>query len=213
VTHLGDARQFVERNQDRKQFDIIFGDAFNDFSVPWHLTTREFNDKLARMMEPDGVYMINIIDVYESDAIADTKAIAAAKKKAKGEPSPEALARAKKRELAVAHENGGFLGAWVKTARLTFPHIYVFGTDSKPGAGLRETFVVVASKTPLDLDTLGGREGDPEFFNNGQLVEPKAYGPEDMEALEVRSKGIVLTDDFAPVENLLAPVAATRGED
>ncbi len=80
VTHLGDARQFVERNQDKKQFDIIFGDAFNDFSVPWHLTTREFNDKLSRMMEPDGVYMINIIDVYESDAKADSKAEAAVKK-------------------------------------------------------------------------------------------------------------------------------------
>jgi spermidine synthase len=63
-TTWGDARQFVERNQDRKQYDLIFGDAFNDFSVPWHLTTREFNDKLAKMLSPEGVYMINIIDVY-----------------------------------------------------------------------------------------------------------------------------------------------------
>ena len=34
-----------------------------------------------------------------------------------------------------------------------------------------------------------------------------------MDELEVRSRGIVLTDDFAPVENLLAPVAATRGDE
>ena len=47
-TTWGDARQFVERNQDRKKYDLVFGDAFNDFSVPWHLTTREFNDKIAR---------------------------------------------------------------------------------------------------------------------------------------------------------------------
>ncbi|MDE2507881.1 MAG: fused MFS/spermidine synthase, partial [Planctomycetota bacterium] len=46
VTTWGDARQFVENNQGKKQYDVIFGDAFNDFSVPWHLTTREFNDKL-----------------------------------------------------------------------------------------------------------------------------------------------------------------------
>ena len=74
VTHWGDARQFVERNQDNKQFDLIFGDAFNDFSVPWHLTTREFNDKLASMLTDDGVYMINIIDAYESDARAERNA-------------------------------------------------------------------------------------------------------------------------------------------
>ena len=71
VTHLGDARQYVERTGPSRRFDIVFGDAFNDFSVPWHLTTREFNDKLAAMMAPDGVYMINIIDKYTSDEHAD----------------------------------------------------------------------------------------------------------------------------------------------
>jgi spermidine synthase len=211
ITHLGDARQFVERNQDRKQFDIVFGDAFNDFSVPWHLTTREFNDKLSKMMEPDGVYMINIIDVYESDAKAESKADNAVKKMTN--PPANALEFEKKKEHATALGLGGFLGAWVKTAKLTFPNIYVFGTDNDPGSGLRETFVVVASKTPLDLDTLGGREDDPKFFNNDRLVEPRPYGKLHMDELEVRSQGIVLTDDFAPVENLLAPVAATRGDD
>ena len=54
-------------------------------------------------------------------------------------------------------------------ARKTFPHIYVFGTDDNPGSGLRETFVVVASKAPLDIDALGGREGDPKFFQSDRL--------------------------------------------
>ena len=210
VTHWGDARQFVERNQDKKQFDIIYGDAFNDFSVPWHLTTREFNDKLARMMEPDGVYMINIIDVYESDAKAVSIAESAM---GKLKHSDTELETAKAKERAKALGLGGFLGSWVKTARETFPNIYVFGTDNDPGSGLRETFVVVASKTPLDLDTLGGREDDPKFFNNDRLVEPRPYGKLHMDELEARSHGIILTDDFAPVENLLAPVAATRGDD
>jgi hypothetical protein len=34
-----------------------------------------------------------------------------------------------------------------------------------------------------------------------------------MKAISLRSRGIILTDDYAPVENLLAPVAETRGED
>ena len=164
------------------------------------------------MMEPDGVYMINIIDVYESDAKADQQG--RGRRQEADRPAgqrPGGSRRPRSRPSRSAY--GGFLGSWVKTARLTFPNIYVFGTDNDPGSGLRETFVVVASKTPLDLDTLGGRDDDPKFFSNDRLVEPKPYSPKNMDELEVRSRGIVLTDDFAPVENLLAPVAATRGDE
>ncbi len=213
-TTWGDARQFVERNQDRKQYDLIFGDAFNDFSVPWHLTTREFNDKLAKMLSPEGVYMINIIDVYESDAVAEAKAESKANDDDVTLPATrEAL---KRRELARARNYGGFLGAWIKTARLTFDHIYVYGTDADAGAGLRETFVVVASKQPLDLEKLGLRDDDPKFSHSSKGSAPRgyqAYGAKDLEAIDLRSRGIILTDDYAPVENLLAPVASTRGDD
>jgi hypothetical protein len=210
-TTWGDARQFVERHQGRAQYDLIFGDAFNDFSVPWHLTTREFNEKLANLLTPDGVYMINIIDVYESDAKAARTAAVQIQQRELG--SDEAQARVRRRRLAEARRYGGFLGAWIKTAALTFPYISVYGTDDTPGEGLRETFVVVASKQPLDLDELGGRDDDPKFFQKSKLFEPKAYGGADLAALDLRSRGIILTDDYAPVENLLAPVAATRGDD
>ena len=210
VTHLGDARQYVERNAGGKKFDIVFGDAFNDFSVPWHLTTREFNDKLAAMMADNGVYMINIIDKYVSDRHADELARRAVNKAAKLRVSldPE---EQKKIERAKALEYGGFLGSWVKTARLTFPHIYVYGTGNNPGDGTRETFVVIASKAPVDLEGLGVREVDPKFALEGATFEPQVYGADLMAELDARSRGIILTDDYAPVENLLAPVARTRG--
>jgi len=86
-TTWGDARQFVEKNQNVKKYDIVFGDAFNDFSVPWHLTTREFNDKLAKMLDDDGVYMINIIDAYESDEMIVRKAEKRITKAESGEKS------------------------------------------------------------------------------------------------------------------------------
>jgi hypothetical protein len=72
---------------------------------------------------------------------------------------------------------------------------------------------VVASKVPLDLEELGSRDDDPKFYQRGRLFEPRYYTQADLDALEVRSRGIELTDDYAPVENLLAPVAATRGKD
>jgi MFS family permease len=210
-TTWGDARQFVERHQTDKQYDLIYGDAFNDFSVPWHLTTREFNDKLARMMSPNGVYMINIIDVYESDAKAAEKARAEIEDRNITDPAEQK--RIKDRHKARALGYGGFVGAWVRTAKLTFPHVAIFGTDQNPGGGLRETFVVVASKAPIKMDDLGSRDDDPRFFDNDQLFEPRPFSPEHQKAIDIRSRGIVLTDDYAPVENLLAPVAATRGDD
>ncbi len=249
-THWGDARQFVELNQNNRQYDIIFGDAFNDFSVPWHLTTREFNEKLKKMLTPDGVYMINIIDVYLSDAEVPNKVQEeieekqeAAKQRifdewaAKGKrlnlPDEEVQKRAEeeiaklpptdeatKEKIRAKWEKkaklyGGFVGAWTKTAMLTFgkDNVYIFGTDT-PGEGRRETFVVVASMKPLDLKQLGLRKDDPRYFTpRGKQTKPKPYDEADFNTVvNDRSRGIILTDDFAPVENLLAPVAETRGE-
>jgi MFS family permease len=202
-TVWGDARQFVEkRHAGEKKYDLIFGDAFNDFSVPWHLTTRQFNDRIARMMTDDGIYMINIIDIYRSDAKAREEA-------AEGDgPFPND----EEASVAQARRVGGFLASWVETAKLTFPHIYVFGTDEPPGRGLRETFVVVAAKKAIDLEKLGVRAGDPNFYGDSPKLFTK-YGAAEMDELKTRSRGIILTDDYAPVENLLAPVAATRGDD
>jgi hypothetical protein len=210
-TYFGDARQFVVKNQGKKQYDLVFGDAFNDFSVPWHLTTKEFNDKISNLMSPDGVYMINIIDAYESDATIEEKILKRFdEEKITSDASKEAIRR---QEFARGREYGGFLGAWVKTAKLTFPHVYIFGTDDTPGSGLRETFVVVASKKPLAVTDLGAHDDDPQFFQKDKLFEPRPFPEKDQAAVDARARGIILTDDYAPVENLLAPIAKTRGDD
>lgn len=74
MTHLGlatntpietqnlDARMYLSRLPKDKKFDLVFGDAFNDFSVPYHLTTLEFHQLLKRHMSQDGIYALNIID-------------------------------------------------------------------------------------------------------------------------------------------------------
>jgi hypothetical protein len=212
-TTWGDARQFVDKSRETETYDLVFGDAFNDFSVPWHLTTREFNEKISRMLKPGGAYMINIIDAYMSDEQASENARnEIADKKITDSAAKE---RVKAQHRARARRYGGFLGAWVETAKLTFPHVAIFGTDDSPGGGLRETFVVVASKKPIKLDDLGSRDDDPRFFRDqdDRLVEPREFNEEHCMQVKRRSRGIILTDDYAPVENLLAPVAATRGED
>lgn len=176
TTHTMDARNFVDdrlRDGAQGSYDFIFGDAFNDLSVPYHLTTLEFTAKLGDLLKPSGVYMINIIDIYT-----------------------EGLGR--------------FLGAFVATARQSFPYVYVFSSSSDGPTDERDTFVVACSRQPLNLQGLGERSTDLAF--EGVLfawAEGELLGGEMATVLE-RSDGLILTDDFAPVENLLAPIYTGR---
>jgi len=82
-TLIGDARNVVDdllrANEILKangeapvRYDFVYGDAFNDFSVPWHLTTLEFNEKVKTLLNPDsGVYLINVIDAWPLTAIGE----------------------------------------------------------------------------------------------------------------------------------------------
>jgi len=62
----GDARAYVDRVQGGEKFDIVYCDAFNAFSVPSHLTTREFTKKVAAILAPGGAYLVNCIDIFDS---------------------------------------------------------------------------------------------------------------------------------------------------
>jgi MFS family permease len=61
-----DARNFVESAVAagwRGRYDVIYLDCFNSFSVPYHLTTKEFNDKVRALLRPGGVCLTLCIDL------------------------------------------------------------------------------------------------------------------------------------------------------
>jgi MFS family permease len=58
---VGDART-VLRGRTADSADLAVGDAFGGRSVPWHLTTREFAAEVDRVLRPDGLYVVNVID-------------------------------------------------------------------------------------------------------------------------------------------------------
>jgi spermidine synthase len=62
-----DARRVLLRLPAGERFDVVLGDAFNDAGVPFHLTTREFNELLARHLNPDGLYLVNVVDSVRYD--------------------------------------------------------------------------------------------------------------------------------------------------
>lgn len=164
IIHL-DARNRVdelyaraERGEYRERFDLVYNDAFNHYSPPFHLTTLEYVRKLRALMSDDSVFLANTIDVFRS---------------------------------------GQFLGATINTVEQVFPYVYTFCTS--PGGPSdeddRDTFVVAGSTRTLpvqDLDYL--------------QYSASLLGPRDLAVLRSRSGGLVLTDDYAPVDNLLTPV-------
>ena len=160
-----DARNYVDQLLRRqgaggveKRYDFIYEDAINDYSVPFQLVTQEFNDKIARLLADDGLYLVNLIDTYE---------------------------------------NGQFLGAVVHTLRQTFPHVHVI-TNRANLPSLRNTFVVVASEQAFEPGKIL-QDHDPHL--RFWLLDES-----EMDLLVEKCDGVVLTDDYAPVENLLAPV-------
>ncbi len=172
TTYTMDARNLVEdllRDDAAGSYDFIFGDAFNDLSVPYHLTTLEFTAKLRELLKPDGVYMINIIDIY-------------------------------------AEGFGRFLGSFVGTSIQNFAYVYVFSSSDDVPTDDRDTFIVACSMRPLDIHNLG-THSDLDAFEGVLFAwaEDGVLGGQ-METVLERSEGLILTDNFAPVDNLLAPI-------
>ena len=64
-TYNQDARLFLIQRKTEKKYNIVIGDVFNDLSTPYHLTTLEFDKLVKANMEEDGIYLFNIIDVYQ----------------------------------------------------------------------------------------------------------------------------------------------------
>jgi spermidine synthase/Tfp pilus assembly protein PilF len=161
-----DARNYIDglieqqsRGQQIKQYDFIYEDALNDYSVPYQLTTREFNDNLYKLLTDDGIYTVELIDTFDT-----------------------AL----------------FLGAMVNTLEQTFPFVTVV-SETDITSYDRNTFVVVAAKHKLNLAGIcKGFDVDRSvwYFNDSEMSQ-----------LRKKSNSLVLTDDYAPVDNLLAPVA------
>ncbi|MBI3118104.1 MAG: fused MFS/spermidine synthase, partial [Candidatus Hydrogenedentes bacterium] len=99
--------------------------------------------------------------------------------------------------------SGGFLAGVVNTCRQVFPFVYVFNTGRQ--TAVRDTFVVLSSKHPLNVQDVVGRIQRKHVEYTGLMLEPAV-----LDGLVARHHALVLTDDYAPVENLLRPVVKSR---
>ena len=98
------------------------------------------------------------------------------------------------------YRSGKFLGAMINTFEQSFPHVYVISTTlgGPSDHDQRDTFVVVGATRPLPIDQM-----DFDLYQ-GYPIQPTHRA-----VLRQRSNHLVLTDDYAPVDNLVAPVVSS----
>lgn len=65
---IGDARMTM-RDLESDSADVVVGDAFSGYTVPWHLTTTAWQEEVKRVLDADGVYALNMIDEGPLDLI------------------------------------------------------------------------------------------------------------------------------------------------
>jgi spermidine synthase len=66
VVSVGDARIGM-LDVDSDSADVVIGDAFGNYAVPWHLATAEWTDEVKRVLKPGGLYALNVIDLSPFD--------------------------------------------------------------------------------------------------------------------------------------------------
>ncbi|MDA8216042.1 MAG: fused MFS/spermidine synthase [Dehalococcoidales bacterium] len=161
-----DARAFLMSWEDPKKFDIVYGDAFNDLSVPYHLTTVEFDRLVAGRLKDDGLYMVNVIDKYEG---------------------------------------GEFMKAFANSLREVFPHVYLLAQGKAWLFPDANTYILLASRAPLDVAKFEAVVG------KGGSTLSKVLPDAQLDSYLSSGRAITLTDDYVPVDQLVAPLFIERG--
>jgi len=163
-----DGRWFVMNCKEKGGYDFIFGDAFNDLSIPYHLTTKEFAMQIKSLLKPDGMLLANVIDSFKK---------------------------------------GGFMPSYIRTLEEVFGkgnvHLITLTSDYDH-IGV-STFVVVASPQKLDMDDFVKKVKR----DGGEMTSHVMPQDQLQEFLEDRYS-VILTDDYVPVDNLVAPIFEER---
>jgi spermidine synthase len=163
-----DGRWFVMNCKEKGTYDFIFGDAFNDLSIPYHLTTQEFAMQLKDLLKPDGLLLANVIDSFKK---------------------------------------GAFMPSYIRTLEEVFGkgNVQLLTLTSDYEKIGISTFVVVASPQKLDMgDFVRGLKGKKRAMTSHVMPQDRLQ-----EYLKERYS-VILTDDYVPVDNLIAPIFEER---
>ena len=170
TTYNVDARLMLSElsSRDVGSFDLVIGDAFNDLSIPYHLTTLEFDQMIKRVLKPGGFYLALVIDKMVG---------------------------------------GKFIPAYTDTVLRVWPAVQVLADSDPWQSPAPSTYVVAAGDAAVAPERLASVHGQGSV---GGVVTHIMPGDLMHQWLD-DAHAPVLTDEYAPVDNLIAPIFAERG--
>ena len=204
-----DGRQFVSEKAAPGTYDLIIQDAVNDLSVPAHLLTKEYNDAVKAALKPNGIYLLTVIDSLKYGKLwrsavatlrktfpeANVALLASTEKYSASERAVYViyasdtplqvrdLRTAVKSQLVPGFAAGTAVASFATTA--TAPGLWPpgMGTGLFPDAAALVGSPVHTFEVPMD-----------ELQKNYLDADP----------------GVILTDQYAPVDNLMAELFRNR---
>src|SRR5262245_6816590 len=194
-----DGRQFVRERAKKGHYELVVQDAVNDLSVPYHLMTKEYNDAVKETLAPGGAYLLTLID---------------------------------------AIEGGELWRAAVNTLRQSFRYVELLDPRGFRDVAGRHVLVIYAADHPLPLAEVQATAREVRLIEAARRANFAAIGlPRgdalvdciqallksepfthvlDQPRLEYFLKqrpAIILTDQYAPVDNLMSNVFRARSRE
>ncbi|HJZ93111.1 MAG TPA: fused MFS/spermidine synthase [Gemmataceae bacterium] len=200
-SHHMDGRQFVRERAPTGHYQLVVQDAVNDLSVPYHLMTKEYNDAVKETLAPGGAYLLTLIDSIEE---------------------------------------GELWRAAVATMRQTFAHVELldpenFQTDSNGRITGRHVYVIYGADHALPLADIRAVAREARVIDvlrrtpAADLMDPTSeslvrigqwmmrsrsfcyvLAPDRLERHVNARPAVILTDQYAPVDNLMSSVFRER---
>jgi protein-L-isoaspartate O-methyltransferase/MFS family permease len=202
ITHM-DGRQFVAERAAPGTYDLVIQDAVNDLSVPAHLLTKEYNDAVKAALKPGGVYLLTVIDSVEYGKLWKA-AVHTLRKTYPADHvvllSPGVLGPGRQVYVIYASDKPFDRGAVYAAVRDQVRPPAAAPRDAA-AAGWGAAAAAPGGAGHVLAAAVGGREVP---FRTAQ-VPPERLNP----YLDAGPE-VVLTDQFAPVDNLMADVFRYR---
>lgn len=208
-----DGRQFVAEQVPAGTYDLVIQDAVNDYSVPAHLMTKEYNDAVKATLKKDGVYLLTIIDsigygkLWKAAMATLSKSFPAENivlLTADGLPADENSDTwdNNRRVLVIYASDKPFnLAALQKGVANRSEAGLIAGAAVAGGAGadLRATLPTGAAIPPM-------------LAHSAIRLHTAIVPAERLKPYIDRDPGVVLTDQFCPIDNLMAEVFRQRNK-
>lgn len=208
IVHM-DGRQFVAERVAPGTYDLVIQDAVNDLSVPAHLLTREYNEAVKAALKPGGIYLLTVIDSVDYGQLWK-----AAMHTLRQSYPAEHVALLAPARLDLRHRQVYVIYASDRPLDLAGVRAAVEAQagPAKPAAGAAATLAAgVALAAPGGSGHgLAAAAAVPSVYDRAVRFRTVQIEPEVLRSYLETPPRVVLTDQYAPVDNLMADVFRYR---